>query len=163
MRRQVVQADEKFTVPTPVGDISVYIRNEKVVQVDYASRTRATSKKLSPCAARIKKQIQSYFQSAAHKFDLPLETDGTDFQKRVWRLLRTIPTGKTLTYGEIAKRLHTSPRAVGNACRTNPVPLIVPCHRVVAKEGIGGFGGKTEGANISRKRWLLNHEGAISA
>lgn len=162
MRRQVVQADEIFTLPTPVGRLAVFIKDSKVVQVDYASQTKSETKRLSPFATKVKKQIQSYFVSPGCDFDLPLETNGTDFQRRVWRVLQTIPAGKTLTYGDVARRLKSSARAVGNACRNNPVPLIVPCHRVVAKTNIGGFSGKTSGASITRKRWLLNHEGVLS-
>lgn len=148
-----------FVLVTPVGRLAVYVDGEKVIRIDYGSRATTTHKSLSAFAKRVKRQIEAYFTSPASGFDVPLELLGTEFQKKVWRALQRIPAGMTLSYGELASRLHSSPRAVGNACRANPVPLIVPCHRVVAKAGIGGFGGKTQGTNIERKKWLLKHEG----
>lgn len=162
MSGQLAEADEIITLATPVGHIAVHISHQQVVRLNYAARKRQTASKLSPLAARVKKQVESYFRSPVNGFELPVNVNGTAFQKRVWRMLQTIPAGKTLTYGDIARRLHTSARAVGNACRQNPVPLIIPCHRVVASQGIGGFGGETAGANIRRKLWLLHHEGITS-
>ena len=108
---------------------------------------------------RVVEQIMAYCQSPQRMFDLPLELEGTEFQQGVWRALLTIPPGQVKTYGELARELKTSPRAVGNACRQNPVPLIIPCHRVVAKQGIGGFGGVTQGRVLAIKQQLLRHEG----
>ena len=107
---------------------------------------------------RLQIQIDNYFKSAKTDFTITISLKGTTFQKRVWAALRKIPVGQTRTYGELSKQLHSSPRAVGNACRANPVPLVVPCHRVVARSGIGGFGGETAGRNIDCKSWLLAHE-----
>ncbi len=108
---------------------------------------------------RVLQQLTDYFSSAVSLKTIPVALVGTVFQKSVWKELRKIPLGETRTYGEIAKKLNSSPRAVGNACRKNPVPIIVPCHRVVSANGIGGFAGKTKGREINIKRWLLNHEG----
>ena len=162
MPDKLEQAEEIFSIATPVGQIAVHISNARVVQLDYAAPKRHAQARLSPAAARIKQQIQTYFKSPSVDFDFPVQADGTQFQKRVWRALQNIPVGTTMTYGDIAKRLHTSARAVGNACRSNPVPLIIPCHRVIASQGIGGFAGKTTGASIDRKRWLLRHEGVLT-
>lgn len=159
MRSALSQYDEVFVLTTPVGKLAVFVYEESLTQVDYGSSIRDSKQPLSPTAKKIKTQIECYFKTPDRKFDLPVSLDGTDFQIRVWRALQTIPVGKTMTYGQLAKKLKSSARAVGNACRNNPVPLVVPCHRVVAQKGIGGFGGKTEGINISRKRWLLDHEG----
>ncbi len=87
---------------------------------------------------------------------------GTDYQKSVWQCISEIKWGETLTYGDIAEQLDSSARAVGNACRANPVPIIVPCHRVVSKSGLGGFAGQREGNNINVKTWLLEHERSLS-
>ncbi len=87
-----------------------------------------------------------------------LEPDGTVFQRRVWQVLLNIPPGQTRTYGELARELGSSPRAVGGACRRNPIPLLIPCHRVVAANGDGGFAGHTSGRWMDIKRWLLEHE-----
>lgn len=83
---------------------------------------------------------------------------GTEFQKRVWRALCAIPPGTTKTYGELAKQLNTSPRAIGNACRKNPLPIIIPCHRVVAKNSLGGYAGARIGNLLEIKKWLLRYE-----
>ncbi len=89
---------------------------------------------------------------------LPLTLVGTPYQQKVWRLLQQIPAGETASYGQLSSQIDSSPRAVAAACRANPVVLAVPCHRVVAKEGIGGFMGATVGEAIDIKRWLITHE-----
>ncbi len=107
---------------------------------------------------RVVRQLQSYFTRPRKRFSLPLAPPGTAFQQRVWRALLQSETGQTLTYGALAERLYTSPRAVGNACRANPIPIIIPCHRVVSATGLGGYSGKTGGAQLALKRRLLEHE-----
>jgi methylated-DNA-[protein]-cysteine S-methyltransferase len=107
----------------------------------------------------IRDQFAAYFADGAFRFDLPLGLQGTDFQRQVWQLLRGIPAGATVTYGELAGQLGGSPRAVGGACRANPCPIVVPCHRVLAKDGPGGFAGGTGGRRLAVKLWLLRHEG----
>lgn len=104
-------------------------------------------------------QLRRYFAEPYSQFDISMLNHGTAYQRRVWQALQRIPAGQTRTYGQLAKQLHSSPRAVGNACRQNPLPLLVPCHRVVAATGLGGFGGKTRGKRVAMKRWLLEHEG----
>jgi methylated-DNA-[protein]-cysteine S-methyltransferase len=84
--------------------------------------------------------------------------DGTDFQKRVWAELLKIPPGKTVTYSDLAKKLHSHPRAIGQACKANPLPVTIPCHRVVGKNNLGGYCGKTQGKLLKRKQALLNSE-----
>jgi methylated-DNA-[protein]-cysteine S-methyltransferase len=87
-----------------------------------------------------------------------LKPEGTSFQKKVWDEISKIPKGNTLEYGQIAKILSSSPRAVGQACGSNPIPLVIPCHRVVSKSGLGGFMHHSDGSPISVKKWLLSHE-----
>ena len=108
-------------------------------------------------------QIQSYLDDAAFEFDLPLRLAGTHHRLAVWEAMQRIPAGRTRTYGELAAEIKSSARAVGGACGANPVPLVVPCHRVIAANSrIGGFmGARAEGFELSVKRWLLGHEGAI--
>lgn len=89
----------------------------------------------------------------------PLAPAGTPFQQRVWRALADIPPGQTRTYGELATQLGTAPRAVGGALRANPIPIIIPCHRILAAQGLGGYAGASEEGR-RRKAWLLAHEGA---
>ncbi len=91
---------------------------------------------------------------------LPLARCGTVFQQRVWDEIRRIAPGSTLTYGELARRLGSAARAVGQACANNPFPLIVPCHRVTAAHGLGGFAHASDGWLLAVKRWLLAHEAA---
>jgi methylated-DNA-[protein]-cysteine S-methyltransferase len=92
--------------------------------------------------------------------DFPFAVPGTPFQRRVWREIARIPAGSTLTYGELAQRVGSGPRAVANACGANHVPLIVPCHRVVARHGLGGFM-QGDARGLAIKEWLLRHEKAI--
>jgi methylated-DNA-[protein]-cysteine S-methyltransferase len=106
-----------------------------------------------------KRQLAEYFAGVRTSFDLPLDATGTPFERRVWDLLRGIPYGTTTSYGELARRLGDpkEARAVGAANGKNPIPIIVPCHRVVGSSGdLTGFGG-----GLERKRWLLEHEGAL--
>lgn len=109
----------------------------------------------------IARQLDAYFKDGSLTFDLKLESGGTAFQRRVWNALREIPPGRTVTYGDLSRQLGTSARAVGGACRANPCPIVVPCHRVVATNGLGGFAGDTSGRKLDVKRWLLRHEGAL--
>lgn len=104
-------------------------------------------------------QLKNYFLSATSFHAVSLAPQGTVFQKSVWHELSEIPMGETRTYGEIANKLNSSARAVGNACRRNPIQIIIPCHRVVSAQGLGGYAGQTQGEQLDIKRWLLNHEG----
>ena len=144
----------------PYTALRIKAQDDAITQIEFidAGRVRkakAKSALLSECC----RQLQAYTQQKSFQFDLPLALQGTDFQQSVWRQLQAIPWGETLTYGDIASRMGSSPRAVGNACRRNPIPLIVPCHRVVAKAGIGGFAGDTKGGFLPIKVQLLRHEG----
>ncbi len=104
-------------------------------------------------------QLKNYFSSAISFQSVSTLPAGTVFQRLVWNELCKIPVGETRTYGDIAKNLNSSARAVGNACRRNPIQIIVPCHRVISATGIGGYAGKTDGRQLEIKRWLLRHEG----
>ncbi len=109
-------------------------------------------------AERVAMQLENYFADPGWRFDLPLDLQGSEFQLRVWRRLGEIPAGGPLSYGELAADIGSGARAVGNACRRNPVPLVLPCHRVVAKSGLGGFAGSTRGGFMPIKQALLAHE-----
>ena len=114
---------------------------------------------LDPAAGTLRetaRQLEEYFKGERREFDLPLRLDGTEFQRRAWRNLLEIPYGKTRSYGEQAQRIGNpkASRAVGLANGRNPIPIVVPCHRVIGANGsLTGFGG-----GIARKRWLLAHE-----
>ena len=105
-----------------------------------------------------RRQLVAYFAGRLRAFDVPLAPNGTDFQRRVWSALREIPFGTTVSYAELARRVSSAPavRAVGAANGRNPIPIIVPCHRVIGSDGsLTGFGG-----GLPRKQWLLRHEAA---
>ncbi|PJI80044.1 methylated-DNA--[protein]-cysteine S-methyltransferase [Polynucleobacter brandtiae] len=107
-------------------------------------------------------QCARYFIDAAFTFDLPLKPTGTAHQQKVWDAISGIKAGNTASYGEIARGIQSGPRAVGWACGANPYPLVIPCHRVVSTQGIGGFMGEDNpGFYRQIKVWLLKHEGAI--
>tara|TARA_R110001583_G_scaffold173287_1_gene327276 strand:+ start:123999 stop:124373 length:375 start_codon:yes stop_codon:yes gene_type:complete len=113
---------------------------------------------VSTLAQEAVNQLKAYFNNAQFEWTLPLAEQGTVFQRKVWQYLQTIPSGETRTYSELAHALDTSARAIGNACRANPFAIVVPCHRVVSKSGIGGYYGKKDGSEIDLKQWLLDHE-----
>jgi len=112
-------------------------------------------------AAEAARQLDAYFAYPAFRFDLPLRPVGTPFQQQVWREIAAIPFGETRSYGELAERTGSVARAVGGACGRNPLPIIIPCHRVLAQRGLGGFNRSIESPTVSIKHWLLVHEGAL--
>jgi methylated-DNA-[protein]-cysteine S-methyltransferase len=147
---------------TPVGCISFVFEDDILVKMAYLYEAKKKStRKPSKVQSGFFKKISQYFKQPQN-FDVPLHSGmGTPFQLRVWQALLEIPLGETRTYGELAKKLKSSARAVGMGCRTNPLPLIIPCHRIVSATGIGGFCGKLDGKPISVKEWLLTHEARL--
>jgi methylated-DNA-[protein]-cysteine S-methyltransferase len=103
-------------------------------------------------------QLSAYLDDPRYVFDLPIKLAGSMHQIKVWEAMRRIPSGKTCTYGELAATIGSNARAVGGACGSNPVPIVVPCHRVVAANGLGGFMGGSGDETLGIKRWLLAHE-----
>jgi len=119
----------------------------------------------SPLLQRAARRIEAYFTDAGAVFDLPLALDGTEFQRRVWEELVRVPLGQTVSYGELARRIDNprAARAVGNAVGVNPLPLIVPCHRVIRTDGaLGGYGDQSD-HSLALKVYLLKHEGALKS
>lgn len=147
----------QLRVCTDMGSIT------RIIWLEQKAPERVRLSPLTSNEKKLKKNItlalNNYFRSDPIDSEISLCPQGTVFQKNVWRVLRTIPTGTVKTYGEIALELQTSSRAVGQACRRNNIPLFIPCHRVVATQGIGGFMGGYQYAE--RKRWLLQHEGIL--
>ncbi|MCP5142068.1 MAG: methylated-DNA--[protein]-cysteine S-methyltransferase [Gammaproteobacteria bacterium] len=144
-------------IDSPIGAIGVVTDAGVLVGLDFA----AGKELLSPGDAfgtEVARQVAAYFADPGFRFDLPFREQGTEFQKKVWAALRTIPRGGPVSYGELARRLGTAARAVGGACRANPIPLLTPCHRVVSASGIGGFHGDAQGGWVNAKHWLLAHE-----
>lgn len=113
----------------------------------------------TPLASEVVRQLRAYLGDARTLFALPLQAAGTGFQQRVWQQIAQIPVGQTRSYGQLAAALHTAPRAVGQACAANPLPIAVPCHRVLAGNGgLGGFARCRDGLLLQVKSWLLAHE-----
>jgi methylated-DNA-[protein]-cysteine S-methyltransferase len=150
-----------IVIDSPLGRLGILVVNQQVQHIDYLAGSVRLQKASSAFEYRVVQQLESYFDHPGAGFSVPLELAGTPFQQRVWQALTEIPAGETLTYGELAARLGSGARAVGNACRRNPVSIIVPCHRVVAASGIGGYSGSTSGPVLDRKRWLLDHENQL--
>lgn len=147
-------------VAAPTGLLGVVVGGGRLRRVDLCARAGEPVPPADALTAEVFAQLFRYFEDPAFRFDLPLEPAGTPFQRRVWAALRDIPPGELRRYGEVAAALGSVARAVGGACRANPLPIVVPCHRVVSGAGMGGFMGATEGAPLAIKRWLLRHEGA---
>ncbi len=109
-------------------------------------------------AQHLAHELAHYAHDPAHEFGLLFVPDGTPFQLRVWRTLLAIPIGQTVTYGALARQLKTAPRAVGQVCGANPLPILIPCHRVVSASGLGGFMHAASGELLGIKTWLIEHE-----
>jgi methylated-DNA-[protein]-cysteine S-methyltransferase len=147
-------------VAFPRMKVAVKTREERICEICYLPPQTSLIDPKNPLAARAARQLERYLADPDAGFDLPLLIEGTPFQRRLWDALCGIPRGKTLTYGALAKRLDAEPRAVGQACGDNRLPIVIPCHRVVAADGIGGFAHSTGGYLVEAKRWLLAHERA---
>ena len=145
-------------IAAPFGRLGVRTHNDRLVDIDFVSARMPIQSPRSVFARRVCRELRAYFADGRHVIRLPLYLQGSEHQRRVWRALTRIPSGAVRSYGEIAKRLRSSARAVGGACRRNPIPIVVPCHRVVGKSGLGGFMGRQTGASLGIKRWLLAHE-----
>ncbi len=136
---------------TELGPVSVLVERGKAVRILLGVYIQP-AEFIDP----FKKQLDEYFNGSRKILDFPVRIEGSRFQKRVWEIVRRIPYGAVITYGEIAKVLNTSPRAVGMALSKNLLPIYIPCHRVIAKDGLGGF---SEG--LAWKKFLLKVEGAV--
>ena len=144
---------------TPFAVLGIRTGNGRLTGIDYLPRGAATLAPLDRAAEAVCRQIERYLDDPEFRFDLPFELNGTPFQCKVWRAILRIRSGETLTYSTMARRLRTAPRPVGGACGANPIPLVVPCHRVVAADGLGGFMNARGGSPLEIKKWLLAHEG----
>jgi methylated-DNA-[protein]-cysteine S-methyltransferase len=143
---------------TPFGLVGVRTEGAALAEIVYLPRSAGTQAPTDALAERACAQIEKYVADPGFRFKLPLKPVGTEFQRRVWGMIASIPCGETRTYGELARALKSGPRAVGQACGTNYFPLVIPCHRVVAANGLGGFGHASGGYLLEVKRWLLAHE-----
>ena len=147
-------------IEAPVASIRLGISTtgDELVSIDLLSTNGKLQVPTTAISEEVVYQLLHYFEDPQWPFTLPVSSAGTDFQQRVWQFMRSIPVGETRRYGDAAKALNSAARAVGGACRRNPVPIVVPCHRIVAANGLGGFNGQRGGAELDFKQWLLNHE-----
>jgi methylated-DNA-[protein]-cysteine S-methyltransferase len=139
----------QLSLHSPVGDLSVSEEDGAIVSVDWGWGSQQSETRL---LRRARDQLHKYFDQELLEFDLPLAPAGSIYQQRVWRALQAIPFGATRTYLDIARAAGGSPRSVGQASGNNPIPILIPCHRVVATTHIGGYSG---GDGLDTKRWLL--------
>lgn len=145
-------------IQSPIGKIGIKVSDKKLINLDFLPATKIKPFIVDAFAKIVIAQLEQYFVNPNYQFDIPLELSVTPFQHQVLRALQKIPLGTTQSYGLLAQKLNTSPRAIGNACRRNPIAIIIPCHRIVAQNSIGGFAGKTSGKLIDIKNWLIQHE-----
>jgi methylated-DNA-[protein]-cysteine S-methyltransferase len=146
----------------PMCTLGACFSGDKLTRLDFlASDTSPTTARDSR-AHELVRELDAYWNDPTHSFGVRFAPQGTLFQLRVWHALRKIPTGEVITYGALAKQLGTAARAVGQACGSNPLPIVFPCHRVVAASGLGGFMHASTGAPLDVKTWLLAHEQTVS-
>ncbi|MGE0221625.1 MAG: methylated-DNA--[protein]-cysteine S-methyltransferase [Acetobacteraceae bacterium] len=147
----------QLSMHTPVGDITVFEADGAIVALDWGWTQDQHETGL---LLRAREQLDAYFDCSLTRFDLPLAPAGTPYRQAVWRCLCDIPYGETRSYKDIAGHVGGSPRSVGQANGCNPIPLIIPCHRVVASTHLGGYSG---GDGLSTKRWLLALESPVAS
>ncbi|MFQ5773822.1 MAG: methylated-DNA--[protein]-cysteine S-methyltransferase [Kiloniellaceae bacterium] len=150
-------------VETPLGQLVLSAREDAIVRIAWASAAAesADAPGANALLRRATHQLGEYFAGRRRAFELALDPPGTPFQRRVWAEMAKIPWGETATYGDLARRLGSAARPVGQACGANPIPILIPCHRVLA--GDGGLGGYSGGAGPATKAALLALEGARAA
>jgi methylated-DNA-[protein]-cysteine S-methyltransferase len=151
-------------IDAPFGKVGIRADERVVREIVYLPANTSGFRPLTPLAQEAATQIHRYFEDPSMHFDLPLSINGTEHQKRVWRGISSIEAGQVWTYGQLAREIGSVARAVGQACGSNPLPIVIPCHRVVASGGIGGFAHHPgDGFFRDVKRWLLAHEGVSIA
>lgn len=153
--------DAVIATPLPGGlRLGIRVADGAIAHMDFLPADHPL-KRPAAGAEQAVAAVKAYFDNPKKRARIPLRTAGTPFQERVWAAMRAIPVGEVRTYGELAEQLHSGPRAVAGACRANPIPILTPCHRVVAREGLGGYMGALYGDPLELKAWLLRHEGAL--
>ena len=146
-------------IAAPFGAVGISVRGVQV-SIDLLTQQSAEKTATHKLVVSLSQQVAHYLDNAKHEFNIPLMHKGTSYQRRVWQAISAIPRGQVLTYSDIAAQIGSGPRAVANACGANHLPLVIPCHRVVAKSGLGGFMNGADGG-LEIKKWLLKHEGIV--
>ena len=145
------------TTESPIGRLAIHTRGDAIVVLDWVTTDPARPK--TALEAEATYQLAAYFAGKLKSFDLPLAPDGTLHQKKVWAEMSRVPFGSLRTYGDLAKIIGSGAQAIGTACSKNPIPIIVPCHRIVATGG--GIGGYSGHGGVSTKQTLLALEGSV--
>ncbi|MDX1781758.1 MAG: methylated-DNA--[protein]-cysteine S-methyltransferase [Thalassovita sp.] len=143
----------RLTVETPTGAVTLTETDGAITRAEWGGDFADHSPVLDEAA----RQLGEYFRGERTDFDLPLRVDGSEFLRRICAAIAAIPYGETRTYGELARELQVPAQAVGQGCSGNPIPILIPCHRVLGSSGLGGFTGR---GGVETKVWLLRHEGA---
>src|SRR5690348_16171342 len=152
-------ADYQAKLAAPFAVLGLRIEEDWLTDVDYLPMDTPTLAPQTALAREICEQLQAYVADPRFTFDLSMHIGGTVHQRRVWQAIQEIPSGKTRSYADIAADVHSAPRAVGQACGANRLPIVIPCHRVITKSGgLGGFMNSSGGLPLDIKRWLLHHE-----
>jgi len=164
------QQQQTFTAiidtPCPSLRLGILAEGRTLEKIEFLSANTDTQSPPDSRTLDITDQLQAYFKDPRTHFSIHIKSSGTIYQQQVWQALREIPSGHTQQYGQLAKQLSSSARAIGGACRANPTPIITPCHRIVAANGLGGFSGQSNRSpkqdKLIIKRWLINHEDLFS-
>lgn len=151
--------DYQAKLSAPFGMLGIRCEDNFLTGIDFLPATDAPESATDAFSENVCQQLMHYFDNPAVQFCIPMKTDGTVHQEKVWQAMRAIPCGKTRSYGEIAIELHSAAQAVGQACGANPIAVVIPCHRVVGSADLGGFMKHASGKALDIKRWLLIHEG----
>jgi methylated-DNA-[protein]-cysteine S-methyltransferase len=150
--------DYQAKLTVPFGVLGIRCDDRALLGIDFLPTTEKPQRATSAFAATVCEQLLHYLENPSAQFTVPLKAGGTPHQKKVWQAMLNIPRGETRSYGELAAELKSGAQAVGQACGANPIPIIIPCHRVVSKSGLGGFMHHASGTSLDIKRWLLAHE-----
>ncbi len=150
--------DYQAKISAPFGVLGISCTDDALTCIKFLEPGSELQSPRNSFSTKVCDQLTRYFENPHFRFSLPFILVGTTHQKAVWQALLTIPRGQLTTYGALAATIHSGPQAVGQACGANPVPIIVPCHRVVARNGLGGFMGKSNGTPLNVKQWLIEHE-----
>ena len=145
-------------ITAPFGMLSLWLSDDALSLLSFEPPDTPERQPVCQLAETAVTQLHHWFDDPHYAFTIPLAPCGTSFQRKVWQTIAAIPYGGMRTYGSIATELSSAARAVGQACRANPFPIIIPCHRVVSQSGIGGFHGATAGHLIDTKQWLQAFE-----
>jgi methylated-DNA-[protein]-cysteine S-methyltransferase len=142
----------------PFGILGIRCEDDALTGIDFLPLTDSPEPASCLFAEAVCGQLTRYFDNPDAQFSLALKYPSTAHQQRVWQAISAIPCGQTRSYGELARQLHSGAQAIGQACGANPIPVIIPCHRVVGRTGLGGFMHNTGNTMLDIKRWLLAHE-----